>query len=184
MRKLDNRVSIYSLLSTLCVVVMILTLAMFYSQGITSYVDEWSVIINEIIGIIALLMIKDARNNNNSLLFILSLWIVIFVMFRVVTLNYTDFSDVLGRFSANCNQVNFSLLFTVVCTLSLWRGLHMSNIRRTKSENNSKGRGFYKALWFFIASMLFFVIKQLNIPLFSAIAVIFADYFFHILYFV
>ena len=105
------------------------TLGFYYAQflwGGTDYVNKDTLILGSIWAVLVILMLFDAERNKNHYLLIFATGILIFYLIRIISINYTDFSNCLSRSDCSSKDVNECLLFSVLCTLAMWAGLHFN----------------------------------------------------------
>lgn len=174
-------ISLYYLLKLLSIVLEICLLWMYIIQGPNTYINMFSVVLGTGLTILIYCILVDAEKSNNHLLMLLSIWTLLFIVTRIITLNYTEFSNELPRCNANVNNINSTLLIIIVGTSVLWVGLRYKlgqcNLRTiTPPKHNFKKA--LKLFWFALASN---VLSSLNIPLLSDIAIFLISYFLDLL---
>lgn len=98
----------------------------YWYVGNNEYVNIGTVIINTCLIIVNLFILHYLQRRNNPLLLILTFIITIFYVFRIITLNYTEFSEVLSKWDISHSELNgafFYLLFAVIfLAIGLSRG--------------------------------------------------------------
>ena len=156
---------------------------LFLAGIVSSFINETTYFYALLLVVSNSLLISDSKKNENPLLILLSLWLILFVELRIVTLALTDFSFVLSRFDAKPNDVNFSLLIIIICVICLWLPLHIS---KSKINNNVRGtdycapRNISRALFFWFVTFILQLAASMGIPVVSGLSEIISQYFLNV----
>lgn len=184
--KKDSKVSFYAMLNCLAIVLLILLARICFSINPSSYIDNTSVFLGMILTVICMFITRDARKTSNNYLFILSLWSLVYCVLRIVTLYYTDFSTVLERCNADSYDINWCLVYTIVCVLTLWIALHKKERSQyvgrnmlADPRNNVNSR---KVLVLFWIALIIEIIVDNQIPILCGIASIIKNFILNIVY--
>ena len=170
-------------------VLLLSVLLVYYFNGDTDYVQIETIMLASILWGVSALMLFDASRKNNPLLIVMAWWCLTFVMMRVATLNYTDFSVCLRRSGASVEDVNNSLIYTILGSVVFW--IVLRNLRGTDTDVISSNveyspRHVEKALKVYWIAFIINVIADYGLP-FSGLALIIRNFILNIydlLYFV
>lgn len=176
---MNKRYSVHNIFLFLNIVFVILSIVGYNVWEKSSYVDGNTIILNSVLAIITTGIIIDAKKNKNHLLLLLAAELVLFFNLRVSTLNYTDFSECLGRSNSSYCDVNNCLLYSIALTLMLWAGLHFKNrknnqIKQIKYNSVDICRLSKRFIIFVLIS--FFVLLYVTI-IGGALALLIVDFF-------
>ena len=125
--------SIYRIFNVLCWLSIASVVAVFSFIGPTTYVNEYTMLITSTFGILILFIVRDSKKENNQLLVVLSWWCLFFYIIRVITLNYTDYSNCLKRCDATATDVNIALVIGIISVICLWVFMRFSRCDRSKN---------------------------------------------------
>lgn len=174
--------SIYFLMQALAVFAFVGLWSIYGIEGETEYVNLSVVILASILTAITWFMIKDSRKKQNPLLVVLVLWLLLFVVIRVITLNFTDFSVCLARCGATAKELSDTLFLIIISALALWIGLSQNCKSETFSYSDVRFKPIYvkRAVVFYWIALFFHLVGSMGIPLLSGIAVIIKNFFINI----
>ena len=163
--------SVKSLLICLCVLFTLGLLISFEVHGSNYYVNELTIILTAISSIVLVYIIKDGYKNDNPLLIVLSVWSLMYIYVRVLTLHYTEYSLVFQGYGLNVTDVNKTLTIITLGVLGLWIGLHFKKIRSISSLQLDFSKKEAKLmLCFYWISMGAYLFSAMNIPVISGIS--------------
>lgn len=103
--------------------VCILATVLFYNKGGNRYVDIYTLILLCTFGMQNLLILLYEKKKRDPFVLLLMIIALIFYMVRVVTLINDPWSVALNSYSATPDDLNYSLLFIMICNASLFFGL-------------------------------------------------------------
>ena len=177
------KLSIFSLLQLLILFINILVIIIYYEQGQYYFVNYKTILYSIILSIIVFIQLCDAKKNQNYLLFILSLWLLLYVLLRVLSLIYTDYSLILEENYMGAEDVNTGLI-TVICgSVVMWLALHYFHIRKDDNVKECKvaPNVVDRALIFYWAGLVINILSSTQIPLIGMISNILSMYVFSLM---
>lgn len=154
----------------------------FWATGNTSYVNSQTILLNTFLIFINHLVVMDAKRNSNTLLFILGFMMIAHYAFRIVSLNFFDYSLPFMKGNIDVSFVNDNLLYIIVSECIMWLVLHvkMKKIKIEKDRTNpSVTKNILKLL---IVSYILSILTSLGVPLLSTIIRMCASFFFNMQY--
>ena len=121
------RVSIYNILKVVNIIIIILTIWIFSTEGANHYINEWSVVLNAILVVISNFVLTDAKKNNNPLLSILAFVMILHYELRVFSLDFTGYSyPFKNTISIDNHGVNSIITYCIISYLFCWGAFHYS----------------------------------------------------------
>lgn len=177
------KLSIYSLLQVLIIIINVLVINIYNDQEQYCFVNDKTILYSIILSIIVIIQLFDAKKNQNYLLFLLSLWLLLYVLLRVLSLIYTDYSLILEGSYMGIEDVNIGLI-TVICgSVVMWLALHYSHIRRIDNIKECKVSPNIvdRALIFYWSGLVINILSSTQIPLIGMISNILSMYVFSLM---
>lgn len=174
------KISIYTLFQIIAIAIGAGIINLFLYEPPVYYVNKVTIFITISLILIVVLQLFDAKRNENPLLLVLTIWLTLYVILRVFTLQYTDISQTLLIHDASVEDFNNGLLLTTLFTIVMWAGLHYNRFHyKKKSDSNHKNSGtnVVRALKFYWLSLFIWGVAAINIPLISGFASILSMYF-------
>lgn len=101
----------------------ILMYFVYYFLGNNEYINLGSILINTCLIIVNLIILSHLKKKSNPLLIILSFLVTVFYIFRIITLNYTGFSNVFQRWDISHNEFNSAFVYLLIAIILLALGL-------------------------------------------------------------
>lgn len=179
-----NSISIYKLLEISNLLLLLAMFAVYFSVGNTHYINEYTIVINSLITCISFAVIRDAQRNDNQLLTILSLMMILFFQMRVVTLNWTEYTEVLDfRVKTDSSGYNYALCFVCVAYVVLWRAVHIESLHKPDGINLSVASNAGKrVLVFLYCAFTIDVATALDVPVVAQTGRYLSTFFFNFLF--
>ena len=165
---MKKTISITTIMKILCILSMLGILVVYDNVGATQYINQSTIWISSVLTAIVYLIIVDYKRNNNPLLLVLAWWTIFFILIRVITLNYTDFSVCLSRSGANSSTINKSLIYIILGTIVLWWSIRIHgkiNDGRGNLTVNYKPTYVKNALIIYWIAFFINVIAEYSLPL-------------------
>lgn len=95
----------------------------YWNIGDNEYVNSGTIIINSCLIAFNLCILSYLKKRNNPLLLILTFIVTLFYVFRIVTLNFTEFSNVFERWNISHSEFNSAFLYLLFAIILLAIGL-------------------------------------------------------------
>ena len=183
---IHRKISIYGLFKIINIIILLLMIYTYSSIGSNSYINVWSIIIGSIFVVISHFVLSDASRNKNHLLAILAYIVVVHYELRIVTLNFTEYSEVYNLFTEICtNDINIILIYCALAYVVCWIGFHYS-IKRDKVstlvEPTYKKKASRNVLVILYLSFFLDLMSGLNVPIISHIVRLASTFFFNIIF--
>jgi len=141
--------------------ILIITLFFVYLlKGENIYVDLYTVALAACISLLTIVFLVIEKRRENPFVILLSLYVLLFYVFRVITLNiepYTRGMNFVGE--RTVNDVNSTLLFILFSLFFLFMGLVTIKIKKIKTSYSKLREGNYSAIFMFV--MLSFLVSYL-----------------------
>lgn len=150
-----------NVLTRLLSVILIISLFFVYIlKGGNKYVDLYTVVLAACISLLVALFLVVEKRRNNPFVIFLSLYVLLFYVFRVVTLNiepYTRGLNLAGERTSS--DINYTLLFILLSLFFLYLGLMTVKIKEIKTPFSKIKEGNYIAIIIFV--MFSFLVSYL-----------------------
>ena len=148
-------------------------------EGETEYVNQSVVVLASILTAITWFMIIDSRKKNNPLLLFYVLWLLLFVIARVITLTYADFSVCLSRCGATSKDVTVGMVHIICATLAIWIGISQNCKNEEFDHSNVRYNNTYvkRAVTIYWLALVLNIIGGMGIPVLSGVADLIRNFF-------
>ena len=150
-----SKISIFYLLKAINLIVFILMIYVYSEYGDNQYINRETIWINGLQCLLSHFVLTDADKNNNHLLAVLAFVMVVHFEFRIVTLNYTEFSEIIeSRVNIDAHGINWILIYVLASYFFTWIGIRFpkSKFNETIDKHKQeciKNRAAKNILFFF-----------------------------------
>lgn len=180
MKLIKSSYSIIDLLSVICFL-LTFSIPLIYTYGEkSSFFDDTGIVLSLCLCIIVLWILYLAKKNNNQYLVILGWWIEFFVLLRIFTLLYTDYSYIFSmRLNANAADINNALIITIISSVTLALGVCFNSKAKLLGSFTVQydKRCFDRATIIYLLSLAVHIFSTREIPFLSGLSTIIATYF-------
>jgi len=164
----NKKVDLNDLTKLLSVLIIALLILVYAALGENIYVNLNTVVLAVCISLLVLFFLVIEKRRNNPFVIVLSLYILLFYVFRVVTLNAENaeaYAWGLNLMSEKTsNDINYSLFFILLSLFSLYAGLLAVKIKKYEIPFARMKEGNYNiVVTFVIVSFLFSYLYHLTV---------------------
>lgn len=117
------------------VFLIILTIYLFYVEGDNEYVNIFTVFLAVISSLQNIGMLFFEKGRRNPFIIIIIFLSTFFYLTRITTLIVFPLSAIFEINSVTSNELNYSLLFIILCNVSMFLGFYIRQSHKVKSEN-------------------------------------------------
>lgn len=176
-----NKISIFSLLKAFNLIVFILMIYVYIEYGNNQYINQGTIWINGLQCLLSHFVLNDAEKNNNHLLAVLAFVMVVHFEFRIVSLNYTEFSEIIkSRVKIDAHGINWILLYVLASYFLTWIGIRFSKTKIHEINDKHeclKNRAAKNILFLLYISFFLMLLSAIGVPGISHIVGILSVYF-------
>lgn len=124
-----------SLLKVANIFLCILSIYLYSIEGDNEYVNQFTVVLAVIIGLENIGMLVYEKRRRNPFVIIIVFLSTIFYLARITTLIAIPLSAIFERDSVTSKNLNYALLFIILCNASMFFGFYIRRVRQVKPEN-------------------------------------------------
>lgn len=183
---MNRKITVYSLLQTVNIIVFILMVYVYCVYGDNRYINSNTIILNSLQALLSFFVVKDASRHNNHLLGVLAFVMIIHFQLRIVTLNYTEFSVILDeRVNIDAKGINYVLLYEIIAYLLTAIGFHYFKkpaVKQVVIEERIKKKAAKNILVLLFSSLGLSLMASIGIPGIAQIVGILSTFFFNLLF--
>ncbi len=146
------------------------------ANGPNIYVNNYTILLDSLLILENIFFLYSAKKSENVLVLWLVIWNLLYVTLRVITLNLTEYSEVLPRVGALAEDINNTIIQYIVFSFLLWMILK-SKYKKSVTLPISSSRNTKYVLSFYWIIVLISLLARIEIPFFSDVCIFMLAYF-------
>ncbi len=129
-----------SLLKIANIFLCILSVYLYSEEGNNEYVNIYTIILAVIIGLENIGMLFYEKRRRNPFILIIVFLSTVFYLTRITTLIAIPLSAIFERDSVTSYELNYALLFIILCNVSMFLGFYIRMSHKVKPENERQAK--------------------------------------------